>query len=164
MMTNARGGFDLGAYNRAKVRSAEELYIPEPNTGCWLWLGATSRGGYGAAKRNQKQWAAHRLMWTLQRGPIPEGLNVLHRCDTPLCVNPDHLFLGTNADNTADMRQKGRGRSAPGEAQGGAKLTADQVRAIRADPRPGVAVARGYGITPSSVTLIKQRKNWRHVP
>lgn len=80
---------------------------PEPNTGCFLWNGGLCHG-YGTACINKKQQLAHRWSWELHRGPIPEGMDVLHKCDTPLCVNPDHLKLGTQKDNAQDMSRKGR--------------------------------------------------------
>lgn len=79
-------------------------------SGCWLWR-ATGGRRYGSLFVDGRREQAHRVSWLLHRGKIPDGLHVLHKCDTPLCVNPDHLFLGTHADNMADMKAKGRARS-----------------------------------------------------
>lgn len=84
-------------------------YVPEPNTGCWLWEGATIRSGYGRHNINGVQMGAHRASWIIHNGDIPDGMHVCHKCDTPPCVNPDHLFLGTHADNMRDMQAKERG-------------------------------------------------------
>jgi len=95
----------------------ESNSIPEPNTGCWLWLGATDRHGYGQVtlcrtdriKLNLRALqAAHRVSWLCTHGPIPNGMCVLHKCDNPACVNLDHLWLGTLKDNSRDMVAKGR--------------------------------------------------------
>ena len=90
--------------------------IPEPNTGCWLWMDCAHEFGYGLLKiggRKGPVVRAHRYAWELHNGPIPRGLFVCHRCDNPPCCNPAHLFLGTNADNVRDMRRKGRGFDIP---------------------------------------------------
>ena len=86
----------------------EENYIPEPNSGCWLWLGYGDKDGYGKFQVNNKRWSAHRYSWFLHNGGIPNGMCVLHRCDNPPCVNPKHLWLGTSSENTADRDRKGR--------------------------------------------------------
>ena len=80
-------------------------------TGCWLWTGAVFAAGYGLVHmpgRKGKTRGTHRVAWEIYRGPIPDGLFVLRRCDTPACFNPDHLFIGTQKDNIRDMHEKGR--------------------------------------------------------
>ena len=100
-----------------------EKYIPEPMSGCWLWTGALRPAGrnhqvnYGMMllPRSRKGRSAHRISWELHCGGVPEGMNVLHKCDVPLCVNPDHLFLGTHSENMKDCVAKGR-KNAPSGA------------------------------------------------
>ncbi|PXV54182.1 HNH endonuclease [Dyella jiangningensis] len=86
-------------------------YIPVPECGCWLWLGARDPDGYGKLGiHGRNMIRAHRLFYAFHKGPIPVGMQVCHKCDTPLCVNPDHLFLGSNTDNAVDRERKNRGR------------------------------------------------------
>ena len=82
--------------------------IPVPEAGCWLWVGAISGSGYGRVFHEGRMWQAHRLSWVQFNGDIPDGTFVCHRCDTPSCVNPSHLFLGSPRDNVMDMVAKGR--------------------------------------------------------
>ena len=136
--------------------------IPEPNSGCWLWLGNVQKSGHGRLKWHGRTTLAHRLSWELHRGPIPPGMLVCHTCDMGGCVNPDHLFIGTHADNHADRNRKGR--QARGERGGQAKLTATDVIAIRADPRRVAVIARAYGMGWSQIARIKKREWWKHLP
>lgn len=92
----------------ATVKRFEDKYIPEPNSGCFLWLRYLDSEGYGGFQINGRWDKAHRAAWTIAHGDIPHGLHVLHRCDNPCCVNIDHLFLGTQTDNNRDRDAKGR--------------------------------------------------------
>lgn len=102
--------------DRTRAASTLEHFLEriefEPNTGCWLWMGTANReGGYGRARVNGVSVVAHRASWEFHIGPIPEGRQVLHRCDLPPCVNPGHLFLGDQTANMRDMVAKGRHRN-----------------------------------------------------
>jgi hypothetical protein len=103
---------------------------PEPNSGCWLWTGATVYG-YGTllVSRNRNS-RAHRIAWEIFRGPIPGGVFVCHRCDVRACVNPDHLFLGTNMENCHDMARKGRGTKSPSGLPYGVRRHRSKFQAI----------------------------------
>lgn len=137
---------------------------------CWIWTAQRNRKGYGAFSVDGRSRQAHRVAYTLFVGPIPEGMFVCHRCDVPACVNPRHLFLGTAADNSADMVRKNRRRGAlvpvAGEKHPAARLTERDVRDIRrraaeGEPRSGLALR--YGITRENVRRIVLRQTWRHV-
>lgn len=150
-------------------------------SGCWMWMG-------GCARRYGKIWwggrleSAHRVSFTIHIGPIPDGLNVLHKCDVRGCVNPEHLFLGTQSDNLRDMVQKGRnfflaGDDHPfrrdvtlvarGERASKSKLTEKQVLDIRKLSSSGAAtrsqLSQMFGVTPRSICDVLNRKSWTHV-
>lgn len=129
--------------------------MPEPNSGCWLWLGPITSAGYGNCGPSS---TAHRRSYQLAYGAIPPGLFVCHRCDNRLCVNPEHLFLGTHHDNIADMVAKGR---AP---NGTYRLAPEEIRAIRSATGSQSVVARQFGIDPSLVSRIRRREVWASVP
>lgn len=139
----------------------------QKSDGCWVWMGRLTRRGYGSvlsARPKRRAMAAHRISWELYRGPIPEGMLVLHRCDYPPCVNPDHLFLGTVADNNRDMVEKGR--STRGERHPKARLKACDVLEIRRLSESGAtnqAVATMFGVSDSTIDAIRNRRRWNHV-
>jgi len=130
---------------------------------CWAWAGGCDHGGYGRIKAagERRNLAAHRVAWEFRYGPIPGGLCVLHRCDNPGCVNPEHLFLGTVADNNRDKKEKGR--STRGESNHHSRLTEWQAIAIRSDCRARRAIAADYGICESQVGHIRAKRRWGHI-
>lgn len=136
--------------------------IPVPMAGCWLWTGGLSGSSYGRFRVAGRQIQAHRFSWELHKGPISDGLLVCHTCDVRCCVNPDHLFLGTQSENLRDMVRKGRDNPRRGERNGQARLTEEAIAAIRADLRPLADIGRAYGIDKQRVHKIKHGKHWRH--
>lgn len=137
--------------------------MPEPNSGCWIWMQADAANGYGAVRTNGKNTRAHRASYIAAFNvDIPSTVDVCHRCDTRLCVNPDHLFVGSRSDNMQDCSAKGRLKmpNAPGEKCPAAKLTADDVRAIRQDGRSHRAIGRAYGVDKSTIGQILRGITW----
>lgn len=147
---------------------------------CWLWKGATSPYGHGIfaryGRKKQGSGIAHRIAYELLTGPIPTGMKCCHRCDVPACVNPRHIFLGTQADNMRDMWSKGRGNPPPrndfvpigrkGEEHHAAKLTEDKVLEIKRRRIAGEnarALAEEFGVSFSLVYLIAKSQAWSHL-
>ena len=134
---------------------------------CWIWTGSRGNRGYGRFRMDKDDyWNAHRVTWAITFGPIPDGLQVLHHCDNPACVRPDHLFLGTQSDNVRDMVQKNRANRPYGPRHFRTALTEDQVRAMRAEWATGITqnqLARKYGISTSGIHGILHRRVWRHI-
>ena len=152
--------------NRVKINKS---------TGCWLWTGCKTRGGYGEIRINGRMTGTHRAMHEAYNGPIPSGFSVCHHCDNPLCANPAHLFLGTQSDNIHDAMSKGRmagflrypDRRPRGESQGHSVLVESQVREIRCEysfNKTGYKrLARKYGVSPTTIYDIVHTRTWKHV-
>ena len=151
-----------------------------PFSGCWIWVGSCMANGYGQIGYQGKNSYAHRVSWLLHNGKIPEGANVLHRCDIRCCVNPNHLFLGSAIDNVHDMMSKGRQKmnGAPagknpmqlyagllsGERHGMAKLTLEQVMEIRHRYACGETqkqLGKEFGVIQPHISRIVRNENWK---
>jgi Autographiviridae endonuclease len=132
---------------------------------CWPWKASRNKGGYGLATVPcSGQELAHRQSYKVNVGPIPDGLWVLHKCDNRCCQNPRHLFLGTRLDNVRDMHAKGRAADHRGTENPKAKLTPEEVRAIRKATGDQWVIGAKFGVEQSTVSSIKLRKTWKHIP
>lgn len=135
---------------------------PEPNSGCWLWTGGTNVWGYGIVSLGRKEdgaTSAHRAMYRVSKGE-PGQLHVCHECDNRLCVNPSHLFLGTQKENCADKMRKGRQQNQAGELSPSAKLTQDAVDDIRSRRLRGSEFARLYSVSPQAICDLQKGRTW----
>ena len=132
--------------------------IPEPNSGCWLWNGAVLMAGYGVASDGKKCVTAHRLSYKSFVGEIPKGMIIAHKCDTPSCVNPDHLWLATHKQNSSDMVKKGR--SASKERCGKSKLKSEQVDFIRKSELSHRSLGKMFNVSHVTIGAIKRETTW----
>lgn len=138
-------------------RRFDALYVPEPNSGCWLWDGSVDYNGYGKFRSEGRILTASRASWWLHRGDIPSGLWVLHKCDNSICVNPDHLYLGGRTENMQDAVRRGR------MARLQSILTVSDVGEIRrllADGETQRRIASRFGVTTYTIRNIKSGRTW----
>ncbi len=149
----------------------KEKWMPEPMSGCFLWFGSSNRLGYGVVFERRfeygkgqpkKQFLAHRRSFESANGPVAPGLCVCHKCDTPSCVNPDHLYAGTHTQNMADKKLRGRVHRPAGEKNPKAKLTPAIVQYIRLVYKTGQGpiLAKMFGVTPPSINNIAAGRTW----
>jgi hypothetical protein len=147
-----------------ELKNAFEENFEPSREGCWLWKATVGSHGYGQLSFASTAMTAHRVAWQLYRGDIPQGLFVLHKCDVRLCVNPDHLFLGTHADNMSDCQSKQR--NAHGDRHGNAKLTEEQAREIKNSPANrgvGSFLSKKFGISRATISEIRNGSTWKHL-
>lgn len=130
---------------------------------CWLWLGTILQSGYGQISWRGKGERAHRISYMIHYDEIPEGALILHHCDNPACVNPDHLYAGTHQDNMNDKTDRGRCHSLHGEANPNAKLTTDDVLAIRNAKGSCKDIGKQYGVGAMQISRIKRKLRWGHI-
>ena len=170
---NANGVFYLNrkCYQCAKShpgkRTKKERFlekVEKKSYGCWEWAASLDKAGYGVfGIESGKPIGAHRYSYALHYGAFKKSLFVLHKCDNPKCVNPDHLFLGTHQDNMDDMVRKGRQNSLKGEDSPACKITKEIALNILNSELSHSKTAEKYGVSKSSVAAIKAKRMWRHL-
>jgi hypothetical protein len=163
-MGNSRLGRRKG-YNGTLLERFERLYIPEPNSGCWLWLGSLAGEGRATIRLDKKMINGSRASWLLFKNhiPLPKNIHILHTCDMPSCVNPDHLWLGSHADNMRDCEKKGRRFHLFGEGHSLAKLTEADVLEIRTGALSSEGYAQKFGVHLRTIFKAKSGETWKHL-
>lgn len=147
--------------NSPPEKRFDARYIPEPNTGCWLWLERLNDGGYGVLSVSGREVRAHVFSYTRFVGRVPKGKFVLHKCDVRCCVNPEHLKTGSKKQNTQDAIE--RRRFPTGMKHSATTLTDQEVVAIRNDSRKQRIIAEDYGVCQMTISNIKRRFTWKYV-
>lgn len=149
----------------------DERFWSKVNVGnfdeCWEWQASRNNDNYGTFRVGTKIKSSHRVCWELSYGKIPDGQQVLHRCDNPPCCNPRHLFLGLHLDNMQDRNRKGRARNLYGEEHGKSKLTEQEVKEIRIEYANGNISMKNlglkYNVAPRTIYMIVSRITWKHI-
>lgn len=169
MQKRRAGLLPIGTRARGTLEDRFFRHI-EKTDECWLWTGRLVGKGYGSlglGGRGAKQILAHRLSYQIHKGQIPNGLVIMHKCDNPRCVNPEHLDAGTQSQNIKDAFSRGRKINLPsglkGESHGASKLTNKDVIAIRASTDTYQKLADMYGVSRTSIEKIRYRKTWKHI-
>lgn len=145
--------------------------MPEPNTGCWLWMGGINANGYGVvkSKHNFGFCNSSRLSYFIHNGDYDRAKLVCHHCDNPMCVNPDHLYLGTTQQNTDDKHRRNRADDRRGERNGRSKLSDEQIEYIRhryefkSKKNNAVEIAKDLGVSSTIIYYIVKKQNWGHL-
>jgi len=152
-----------GYYSRKTLAERFEAKVDKRTTpeACWPWTAHKSPAGYGQIRVNGETLIASRVAWELTVGPIPAGLDVLHHCDNPPCVNPKHLFLGTDIENQQDSVEKGRHNANCGEGRPGAKLTVAAVKEIRKSDLSTYKLASKFGVSRRAIRAVLDGRNWK---
>lgn len=140
-----------------RLASRSEL---NPRTGCLIWRGSVNKDGYGSLQLEGKILRTHRVAWILKNGPIPKDRIICHHCDTPACVNTEHMYLGTDQTNSDDKIKRGRINSRKGGLNGRAVVPAADIQEIRNDTRPSRILAEFYGVNRSTIQRIKKGTTW----
>lgn len=158
-----------GPVMRSVLKRFEDKYIPEPNSGCWLWDAYVNPFGYGMMRVGPRMELSHRVSYALFVDEIPECILICHKCDVPGCVNPEHLFSGTDADNNADMIAKGRSNPAHiGMCHSLAKLNDNDVMEIRTkltfSGLTNIEISEIYNVSPSTISRVIRGQSWSHLP
>lgn len=151
--------------NDVFVKRFFESVVKQEN-GCWLWIGLKNKKGYGQISYKSKMISVHRISWEIHNGKVLDGMHVCHTCDVRNCVNPAHLFLGTNKDNMQDRALKGRNADKHGENAGNSKLKEYQILEIRNLYLAGTIkshLAEKYNVAPSTIKRIVTRQTWNHI-
>lgn len=141
----------------------EEWSVPIPESGCWIWIRGADKCGYGKTFVNGRHQGAHRASYMAFKGEIPQGLEVLHSCDTPACCNPDHLRVGTHKENSGDRAKRNRGARLAGDLNPSSRLDIQTVRLIRAHEGSHSSAARRFGVCISTAHSIRTNKSWSDI-
>ena len=157
----------MGLYLRGSLEERFLQKVQKEEAGCWHWIGSVDSRGYGnigvKTVKGFLTQRAHRVAYTLFVGPIPKGKVVCHTCDNRCCVNPEHLFLGSQKDNVKDCVEKGRFGDRRGCRNPKAKLSEDQVLLIRASTASANHLAAELGISSSTIYSIRTGESWSHL-
>lgn len=147
-------------YNEDNVRKEVQFVIND--SGCWsVTSHHKCKDGYIKVTRNGRAWLLHRWVYTKEKGQIPDDMVVMHLCDNPSCINPEHLQIGTQLDNIDDRHTKGRNSAAYGTSNGNSKLTEEQYQMILSSPKGSTTLARELGVNESSVVSYRKRHGYK---
>lgn len=143
------------------LRFWNKVHFIDDATSCWEWRAGLHPTGYGTLQIGRGYELAHRISYRLAHGAIPDGAHILHKCDNPACVRPDHLFVGTHADNMRDMAKKGRMNGGHGVKLNPAKVR--QIRQLNAEGATQQSLADQFGVALMTINHVIKRRTWKHI-